>query len=525
MVRHPYSPQGFADSSTAARHHGFMAENPYQELLDRMRQRAVLSGAMGILSWDQEVMMPTGGLAQRARELSLLAALTHERLVDPRLKELLDRAEDLEQLPDGASANLREIRRSVERATRLPTELVAEIAETRSLAQNAWTESRKDSDFDRFRPWLEKLVGLMQRKAECLGSESGEAWDALAEGFEPGMRAADLQVLFAPLRERLSTLVQELAEVPTDRAPDDDIDRRKLPRSEQEAFVRHVAGQLGFDFSRGRLDVSTHPFTGGSHCGDVRITTRFREDFILDALGSTMHEVGHGLYEQGLSPAHVGTPLGEAVSLGIHESQSRLWENQVGRSLPFWHWCRDMLPRFFGAGLSGFTAERLFHSANRVQPSPIRVEADEATYNLHIMVRFDLELALIRGELPPADLPAAWNESYRDYLGIEIPDDRRGCLQDVHWSCGLFGYFPTYTLGNLYAAQFFAQAEADIPDLPEQFARGEFSPLKQWLNQNIHCKGQLHRAAELCRTVTGSPLSPAPYLEYLETKLRGVYGV
>ena len=235
-------------------------------------------------------------------------------------------------MPDGASANLREIRRSVERATRLPTELVAEIAETRSLAQNAWTESRKDSDFDRFRPWLEKLVGLMQRKAECLGSESGEAWDALAEGFEPGMRAADLQVLFAPLRERLSALVQELAEIPRQRAPDDEINRLKLPLSEQQAFVRHVAGQMGFDFSRGRLDVSTHPFPSGSHCGDVRITTRFAEDDILDALGSTMHEVGHGLYEQGLAAQHVGIPLGEAVSLGIHESQSRLWENHVGRS-------------------------------------------------------------------------------------------------------------------------------------------------------------------------------------------------
>ena len=463
--------------------------------------------------------MPTGGAAQRATELALLARLCHDRAVDPALAELLNACE--QRVDDDAGlANLREIRRSYDRATRLPADLVAEIAETVSLAQIEWAAARKASDFSRFRPWLEKIVGLMRAVAECLRTGKGPGWDALAEDFEPGMRAADLGPLFAPLREQLTSLVGGLS---NGQAPDDEIDRVQLPLPRQQAFVRHVAEHLGFDFSRGRLDVSTHPFTGGSHRGDVRITTRFHKDRILDALGSTMHEVGHGLYEQGLPADHLGTPLGEAVSLGIHESQSRLWENQVGRSPQFWQWCTPLLARFFGDDLAAFTSQGLYRSANRVQPSLIRVEADEATYNLHIMVRFDLELALIGGDLAPADLPSAWNEKYRDYLGIEVPDDRRGCLQDVHWSCGLFGYFPTYTLGNLYASQLYAKVLTDIPDLPEAFARGEFTPLKDWLNTHIHAHGQRYRAAELCQRNTGSALSSRPFLDYLQTKLEEVY--
>ncbi|MEE2887640.1 MAG: carboxypeptidase M32 [Planctomycetota bacterium] len=502
-----------------------MPDTAYQRLLNRVRGNHLLGATRAVLDWDQQTMLPPGGVEFRARQLKQLAELSHQRGTAPELAELLSLCEDQAALlvdPTSDSAtNLREIRRSYDRATRLPRELVAELAETQSLAQNTWAEARNRDDFESFRPWLEKMVKLMRDKAQCLAEPGQEEWDALADDFEPGVQASDLHRLFRDLQAELTPLLGDITN--NGSPPARRFHQHPAPTDAQERWVRAVAESMGFDFSRGRLDRSTHPFCSGTHRGDVRLTTRFHDAFVVDALGSTMHEAGHGIYEQGLPAAHVGTPLGQATSLGIHESQSRLWENHVGRSEAFWTFCRPLLLKHLGAEFEVYSAAEMYSTANLVTPDFIRVEADEATYNLHVIVRFELELAMIRGELEVADLPGAWREAYRRYLGVEVPDDTRGCLQDVHWSCGLFGYFPTYTLGNIYAAQFFESAQAALPDLDDQVASGNFAALKHWLNAHIHESGSRFRAADLCERVTGRPADIAPLMRHLEGKLRPIY--
>jgi carboxypeptidase Taq len=496
----------------------------YEQLCAHARETFLLTSTAALLGWDQETGMPPGGGDLRAQQQALLAKLAHERSTDPRVGEWLAACETSGFDPDEAEARalVRALRRDYDRATRLPTELVAELAELESRAQLAWREARAAGGFAAFQPWLARMLALQRQKAECLREDGQLPWDALADLFEPGMNAADLRALFAPLRARLAALVQDFGT--RGQRPPHPFASERFPTAAQEQFGRAVLAAMGFDFERGRLDRSAHPFCTGTG-GDVRLTTRYREDHVLDALGSTMHEGGHGLYEQGLDPRWLGTPLGEAASLGVHESQSRLWENQVGRSRAFWRWAQPVARLHLGPALDRYDAEVLFAAANEVAPSLIRVEADEATYNLHVMVRFELETALLAGDLPVADLPAAWQALYRDYLGLEVPDDRRGCLQDVHWSCGLFGYFPTYTLGNLYAAQFFAAAARQLGDLDAAFAKGEFAPLREWLRERVHRHGRRHYPADLCRLVTGAPLSPEPFLTYLELKLRSLHGV
>jgi carboxypeptidase Taq len=325
------------------------------------------------------------------------------------------------------------------------------------------------------------------------------------------------------LREELSALLRDLRENGT--APNASLLDVPSTKEQQQAFVHFVTSQMGFDYDRGRLDVSTHPFCSGSHCNDVRLTTRFHESNSTDALGSTMHEAGHGIYEQGLLYEHVGTPMGSAVSLGIHESQSRMWENMVGRSRGFWEWLCPKLPEFFGDAFAAYGPRDFYGATNLANPSFIRVEADELTYNLHVMVRFEIELALMRGELEAAEIPQVWNEKYRDSLGIEVPDDAMGCLQDVHWSAGLFGYFPTYTLGNIYAAQIYAKAEQDLGDQSARFHEGDFAPLKTWLNKNIHAQGQRYQAPDLIRSVCGEEPDSSYLIRYLSGKLRPIYGI
>ena len=498
-----------------------MAQAAYEALLSHNRETFLLGATSALLGWDQETYMPPGAGDMRADQLALLARLAHERAAAPDVAEWLascEQDDDCMALADRA-ANVRGLRRDHDRATRLPEALVGELAEVESRAQQAWAAARAASDFGAFRPWLERMVGLQQHKADCLAAGGGSRWDALADLYEPGMRAADLQALFGPLRERLVALRQR---VEGGRRPDDAFIRAEIDAHLQESFVRAVVTAMGFDFSRGRIDRSAHPFCTGTG-GDVRLTTRFHKDNVLDALGSTMHEGGHGLYEQGLAVEHLGSPLGEAVSLGIHESQSRLWENHVGRSRAFWQWCWPVAQQFLGSACTGQTAASVFGAANLVRPSLIRVEADEATYDLHVMIRFEIEQALIDGSLAVADLPASWNALYRDYLGVEVPDDRHGCLQDVHWSCGLFGYFPTYTLGNLYAAQIAAAADRALGGLAPQLAQGDFTPLRQWLRENVHRHGRRYEPAELCERATGAQLSSEPFFAYLEAKLAEAY--
>ena len=498
-----------------------MAEGDYQQLLLHCRETALLGATSALLAWDQETHMPKGAGERRAEQLALVARLCHERATDPRVADWLAGCEAASHQDPDRQAIVRELRRDHDRATRLPGKLVEELAATESRAQQAWAEARARSDFHRFRPWLDRLLSLQQQKADCLKAPGQSRWDALADLFEPGMRAAELRALFAPLRQRLVALRERLQH---GRRPSDAFRRRAIEQAQQEAFVRAVLEAMGFDFTRGRLDRSAHPFCT-SIGGDVRLTTRFHEHDVLDALGSTMHEGGHGLYEQGLADEHFGTPLGEAASLGLHESQSRLWENHVGRSAAFWRYCLPLAQRHLGSACDGETAESLFRAANLVEPSLIRVEADEATYDLHVMVRFELEQALIAGDLASQDLPQRWNALYRDYLGVDVPDDRRGCLQDVHWSCGLFGYFPTYTLGNLYAAQIAQAADQALGGLDRLLANGDFAPLREWLRRHVHQHGRRHAPAELCRLATGSALSSEPFLAHLERKLTAVYGL
>jgi len=496
----------------------------YDQLMAISREAGLLGSVDGLLGWDQETMMPPGAAEHRAQQLALLARLRHERLASPAVGDLLAECEaSIDQTADTIeAANLQALRHDHDRAVRLPASLVEEIAATASTAQHAWAEARTNNAFAQFRPWLEKTVELCRQKAACYGwAEGGEPWDALAEDYEPGCTAAAVAEVFLPLRDRLRTLLEEIASSPT--KPSGQLDAIDLPETEQMGFCRDIAKAIGFDFNRGRLDTSTHPFCGGSHCDDVRLTTRFHPAMVTDAISSTMHEAGHGMYEQGLLYEHVGTPCGESVSLGIHESQSRLWENQVGRSEAFWRWAAPRLAAHFGTAVEGIDARAAYESANRVAPGLIRVEADEATYNMHVMIRFELERALLTGDLPVAGLPAAWNATSREYLGVEVPDDRRGCLQDIHWSMGALGYFPTYTLGNLYAAQFFEAACAALPGLVEGFADGQFAPLLAWLREQIHQHGRRYSPAELCKRVTGKPLSPDPLMRHLSAKLRPLY--
>ena len=492
---------------------------PWDDLVDHLREAALLSSTGALLAWDQETYMPAGAGERRAEQLALVARLAHERAADARLGEWIEAC--AHGADEARAACLRELRRDHDRATRMPASLVSELAATESRAQQAWAEARAASSFERFRPWLQQMVALQQAKADCLKAADQTRWDALADLYEPGARAADLQALFGPLPERL---VQLRGRLEAGSPPDMAFRKARIPRSHQESFVRAVGAQMGFDFDRGRVDSSAHPFCTNTG-GDVRLTTRFHDDNVLDALGSTMHEAGHGLYEQGLPREHYGTPLGEAASLGVHESQSRLWENHVGRSEAFWRWCWPVAQQHLGRACDGHTLDSVYRLSNLVQPDLIRVEADEATYDLHVMARFELETALIDGGLDVPDVPERWNALYRDYLGVEVPDDARGCLQDVHWSCGLFGYFPTYTLGNLYAAQFAAAAHRALGDLDEQLALGEFGPLRAWLTENVHRHGRRYTPAELCERATGAPLSSGPFLDYLESKLTRVYGL
>jgi carboxypeptidase Taq len=499
----------------------------YDELRARLREAQTLISVGELLGWDQETLMPRKAAKFRAEERALLSRLAHEKATDPRLGELLAECEsdaDLCAAP-AIAANLREIRRTYDRSVKLPVELVAEMSEVASLATEAWREARERSDFSAFLPWLEKQIGLNRRKAECWGcAEGGELYDALLDDFEPDTTAADVERIFRPLREELVPLIEVLTGSP--HQPSDASFGVDLPREQQHAFNVALLARIGFDTDAGRLDTSTHPFSVGLGPGDTRITTRYRSDAFLDALGSTLHEAGHGLYEQGLpKESYVGQPLGEALGLGIHESQSRLWENHVGRSIEFCRWALPEMNRVFGDRFATLTAEDFYAAVNVVRPNLIRVESDEATYHLHIMLRFDLERAMLRGDLRPADLPAAWNERIRRDLGLQVPDDGRGCLQDVHWSLGAIAYFPTYTLGSLYAAQMWEAVVASKPELPGQISAGNFDALLEWLRRNVHAHGRRYAAAEVCRRATGRPLGHGGLMRHLNSKLRPLYRV
>ncbi len=480
------------------------------QLSERLGELSDLGHAGQLMAWDQQVMMPAEGAAGRGEALATISRMHHDRLVDPELATLLDVAAEAEPLI------ARAVRRDHDVARRVPGELTAEMSRAGSDGYAAWLQAREANDYAAFEPALRRNIELARRYAACF-PESEHPYDPLLDRFEPGTTAAQVSALFERLRAGLVPLLSEIALKPGRQALAGD-----LPTAAQREIGLEIIRSMGFDASGWRLDDAVHPFASAPGRGDVRVTSRF-DDHTLTGLFALMHEVGHGLYEDGVDPALARTTLDSGVSLGVHESQSRLWENLVGRSPAFWmHWLPRMRERF-PLTLRDIELDAFIRAVNVVRPTLIRVEADEVTYSLHVILRFELELALIDGTLDAADLPAAWAAKMKQFLGIEVPDDLRGVLQDIHWSEGIIGYFPTYAIGNVLAAQLWRAVNADLPSLQADIERGELQGLRAWLRDKIHRHGRLLSPPELIEQAVGGPLDPAPMLEHLRAKYGALY--
>ncbi len=486
----------------------------------RLAEVGDLTEAASLLGWDENVYMPPGAAEARGQQLATLGKVIHEKSTDPALGDALGHLSDRLSGDDAALVGL--ALRDYAQNTRLPSDFVERSTKARSAAQAAWVQARAEADFSRFAPHLREMIALNLEQAEYL-NPGARPYDTLHDLYERGSSTAKLEAVFAELRDATVPLVRDLTE--RGRPISDAPLHQAFPEGEQEAFALGVVQAFGYDLQHGRLDRTVHPFATSFSKYDVRITTRYDANFLSPALFGTLHEAGHAMYEQGVSSAYDRSPLGRAVSLGIHESQSRLWENLVGRSRGFWHWAYPKVQETFPAQLGKTSLDDFYAAVNRVEPSLIRVEADEVTYNLHIMIRFELELALLEGGLAVEDLPEAWNAKYQDYLGVTPPDDALGCLQDIHWAIGMFGYFPTYTLGNLISVQLYEAAVTALPTLETDIERGEFAGLLGWLREHIHSHGSRYEPAELLRRATGSDLDAGPYIAYLNRKFRDLYGV
>ncbi|MCP3164698.1 carboxypeptidase M32 [Myxococcus qinghaiensis] len=491
-------------------------------LLSRMQELKDLQGLIGLATWDQETYLPSKAGSARAHQLSTLQGIHHERLVDPRLGDALAKAATEAGLTDDERAMVTVLQREREREVCVPAALVRALAEAQSHGLQAWREARKERRFARFQPALQRLLELRREQADAYGHD-GERYDALLEGYEPGMRVSRLTPVLTTLREQLIPMVGKLTGAK--RQAPALFDGRHFDKDAQFRFTLRLLADLGFDLEAGRQDLSIHPFTGGTHPLDVRLTTHVDESNPLPALFSTIHEAGHGLFEQGFAPEHHRTPLAASPSMGLHESQSRLWENLVGRGRPFWEHYFPLLRASFPDALAHADLDAFLTVVNDVRPSLIRTESDEVTYNLHIAVRYELELLLIRDELPLADLPSAWNERMERYLGVTPPDDTQGVLQDIHWAWGELGYFPTYSLGNLYSASLYRVAARELPDLDGRLRQGKMLPLRDWLRERIHRQGFRLPAEARVREVTGQGLTDVDFIGYLCAKYGALYGV
>jgi carboxypeptidase Taq len=496
-----------------------------QQLRARLGELEDLRNTAGLLGWDQQTMMPPRGAESRAESLATVERISHEMFVSADTGRLIEAAasELNGSSPDTDEASLvRVTRRRWEKARRVPSELAADLARAASIGQEAWVKARRDSDFAAFAPYLQRNIELARRYVDCFDTYDC-AYDVLLDDFEPGMKTADVAALFAELRNELVPLIATVAEhqANVDASPL----HGNFPIDRQRALVDEIVRMMGFDPAGWRMDDTVHPFATGLGAGDVRITTRWDETFFASGLYGAMHECGHGLYEEGVAQNLRRTPLGHVESLGLHESQSRMWENMVGRGRPF---CGVLAPRLrelFGTSAAGIDADALYRAVNRVQPSFIRVEADEATYGLHIVLRFELEQELIEGRLRIDELPEAWNARMKDYLGLVVTDNADGVLQDVHWSASLIGYFPTYALGNLIAGQLWRRAHEDLPELDAQIAAGELTPLREWLREHVHRHGAKFSTDELLQRVVGRPIAVEPFVSYLKRKLSDVYRI
>jgi carboxypeptidase Taq len=502
-----------------------------QRLKEVDREYRLLSHTAAILHWDQETYMPEAAVQDRADQLSLLSGLMHDRITHPEVGEQLSdlgvafQQGPVPQVPETfqgiEGAFLRELARQYRRSSKIPRRVVTELTKQTAIGQRIWAEARKDSDFSKFSGQLAVILELVREVSSCLDFED-HPYDPLLDEYEPWMKSAEVGEVFAGLREGLKRLLDRIRG--SGKSVDTEFLGRNYEIEKQKSFGFRVLKALGYDLKRGRLDESAHPFTTTLGSDDVRITTRYNGRFFPTAIFGTIHECGHGLYELGFDPAVQGTLLADGASLGLHESQSRMMENMIGRSLPFWTHFYPELKKIFPDSLADVDLRRFYEGVNRVTPSFIRVEADEVTYNLHILLRFELEKQLISGDLAVDDLPAAWNAKMEELLGLKPPDDAKGVLQDVHWSGGMFGYFPTYSLGNLYAAQFFNILKADISDWRKHFEEGHFRAILDWLREKIHKHARVYSARELCTRVTGESLNPRYLLEYLEEKFGEIYG-
>jgi len=484
-----------------------------------------LSRAAAVLDWDQETNMPPGGVAGRAQQLSTLMTLAHVRFTSDEVGRLLDALESEvanQQFDSDEASLVRVTRRDYEQERKLSPELVSEVAMAGATARPHWEKARRDADFKVFEPYLEKNVELNRRIADALGYAE-RPYDALLDRSEPGLKTSELEAIFGEIKSAIVPLVADIARNAD--AVDDRVLYRGFEPELQMQYALDVVGRLGYDLNRGRQDISTHPFSTSFGPGDTRITTRVSHGFFNECLFGSIHECGHAMYNQGIGENLDRTPLWDGASPGVHESQSRLWENLVGRSRPFWRHFYPSLQAVFPEPLRGVDEETFYRAVNRSYPSLIRVEADEVTYNMHVLLRFELETEMLDGTLKVRDLPEAWNSRVKSYLGITVPNDREGALQDIHWSSVSFGIFPGYTLGNLIGAQLMEKARADIPDLDAQIEKGEFAALLAWLRRNVHRHGRKFTPNELLERATGKPLTAAPWITYVQQKFGALYGL
>jgi carboxypeptidase Taq len=494
------------------------------QLKEIIGEVADLGSAASLLGWDQQTYMPAGGGGARGQQLATLGKIAHQKATSDEVGKLLDelKAEFAGADPDSdEAAYVRTAARDYEKAVRVPSEFVAEQAIVTTRAFEAWAEARSKSDFSIFRPHLEKVVELV-KKYITFFPPADHPYDTLLDDYEPGMKTADVQAIFDGMRPKQVELIRAITTRPQ---VNDSFLHRKFNESKMWNFSAEVTKMVGYDWSRGRMDKAPHPFTTSFSLNDVRITNRFEAGNPVAVLFSGMHEAGHAMYEQGVAPAYERTPLVHGTSLAIHESQSRMWENLVGRSLPFWEFAYPLFKKTFASQLDGVGLKNFYKAINKVEPSLIRVNADEATYNLHIMLRLELEIAMVEGRVAIKDLPDIWNTKMQEYLGVTPPNDAKGVLQDIHWSYGSIGYFSTYALGNLVSVQLWEKITREIKDLDDQFRKGKFEALLHWLRENVHKHGRKYRPQELVQRVTGSRIDAAPYVRYLTKKYSDIYGL
>ncbi len=494
----------------------------YQKLVERLEETSRLGGIMGILHWDQEVIMPSGAAESRAKQMGVLAGIIHEKSTDPEIGKLLDQLKDENSFDGFEASNIREAQREYEMETKVPKKLVMEMAELSSKGHQVWAKARSENKFSDFAPILTQLVELKKHWAEYVSPEL-QPYDANIDLYERGTTMAEITPVFEKIKSELIPLIKEIKGA--EYQPDSSLLSGEFPVNKQEALGRRISEDMGFAFDKGRMDVSVHPFCGGSHPTDVRITTRYRTDNFIESLYAVIHETGHGLYEQGRMEKGRDLPASEALTMGIHESQSLFWERMIAQGFAF---CKRYLPLItetFPEKFKGISEEQLYEAVNISEPSFVRVEADEVTYPMHVILRYEIEKGLFDGSVEIKSLPDLWNAKMKEYLGIEPDTDTLGVLQDTHWSGAAFGYFPSYTLGAIYASQFYETLKQEKPDLENEIESGNLAIIREWLNQKIHQKGRLLSVPELVKQVTGDELNPEIFLNYLKNKYRKIYRI